>query len=130
VSHVPSDLHYTRTHEWIRQLPDGNVEIGITEHAQAALGELVFVETPAAGRALALGEAFAVVESVKAASDVYSPVAGEVVAGNTELGSAPEKVNAEPYGSGWLMRLRPAAGHEPPRLLSADEYQKFLETEG
>ena len=130
MSQVPPDLKYTRTHEWIRSLPDGSVEIGITEHAQEALGELVFVEVPAAGRALAAGDAFAVVESVKAASDVYAPMAGEVLAGNAELSTQPEKVNAEPYGAGWLMRLRPAAGAQPEGLLSAADYQRFLESEG
>ncbi len=130
MSQVPPDLKYTKTHEWIRSLSDGSVEIGITEHAQEALGELVFVEVPAAGRVLAAGDAFAVVESVKAASDVYAPMAGEVLAGNTELSTQPEKVNAEPYGAGWLMRLRPTADAPPEGLLSAADYQRFLESEG
>ena len=130
MSQVPPDLKYTKTHEWIRTQPDGSVEIGITEHAQAALGELVFVEVPAAGRVLSAGDAFAVVESVKAASDVYAPIAGEVLAGNSQLTTQPEKVNEEPYGAGWLMRLRPAADAQPAGLLSAEDYQRFLESEG
>ena len=130
MSQVPPDLRYTKTHEWIRTLPDGSVEIGITEHAQAALGELVFVEVPATGRVLTVGEAFAVVESVKAASDVYAPLAGEVLSGNEQLTREPEKVNEEPYGAGWLMRLRPASGTAGEALLSAAEYQALLASEG
>jgi len=91
MSNVPSDLKYTKTHEWLRTLPDGTLEIGITDHAQHALGDLVFAEVPEAGRKLSAGEPFAVVESVKAASDVYSPVAGEVTAGNAALASEPEE---------------------------------------
>src|SRR5579863_1828063 len=98
MSNVPSDLQYTKTHEWVRALPDGTVEIGITDHAQHALGDLVFVEVPEAGRTVTLGEACAVVESVKAASDVYSPIAGEVTLGNPLLATEPEAVNTEPYG--------------------------------
>ena len=130
MSNVPSDLQYTKTHEWVRALPDGTVEVGITDHAQHALGDLVFVEVPEAGRALKLAEACAVVESVKAASDVYSPIAGDVTAGNPLLASEPEAVNNDPYGNGWLMRLRPAKGVATAELLSAADYQKFLQTEG
>src|ERR1700757_4955395 len=103
MSKVPADLKYTKTHEWLRSLPDGSIEIGITDHAQHALGDLVFVEVPETGRTVNLGEACAVVESVKAASDVYSPIAGEVTAGNPLLASEPEAVNNDPYGNGWLM---------------------------
>jgi glycine cleavage system H protein len=130
MSNVPSDLRYTKTHEWVRTLPDGTVEIGITDHAQHALGDLVFVEVPEAGRTVRLGEACAVVESVKAASDVYSPIAGEVTLGNPLLASEPESVNNDPYGKGWLMRLKPAQGVATAELLSAGDYQKFLQTEG
>lgn len=130
MSNVPDDLQYTKTHEWIRSLPDGSVEIGITDHAQHALGDLVFVEVPAAGRTLAVDEACAVVESVKAASDVYSPLAGEVVAGNPQLASTPEAINTDPYGDGWLMRLRPTNGTASAGLMSADEYRKLLQAEG
>jgi glycine cleavage system H protein len=130
MSNVPSDLQYTKTHEWVRTLPDGTVEIGITDHAQHALGDLVFVEVPEAGRTVAVGEASAVVESVKAASDVYSPVAGEVTQGNPLLATEPEALNNDPYGKGWLMRLRPKQGVATAELLSAADYQKFLQTEG
>jgi glycine cleavage system H protein len=131
MSNVPADLKYTKSHEWLRALPDGSVEIGITDHAQAALGDLVFVEVPQAGRTLAAGEPCAVVESVKAASDVYAPLAGEVTAGNAELAARPEAVNTDAYGAGWLMRLKPAAGAlAAAQLLSAADYQKLLEAEG
>lgn len=129
MSHVPSDRKYTRTHEWLRTLPDGTVEVGITDHAQHALGDLVFVEVPEAGRKLAAGEPFAVVESVKAASDVYSPIAGEVAAGNAALASEPEAVNTDAYGKGWLMRLRPAAGASPV-FLSPEEYGQLIAEDG
>lgn len=110
MSQIPADLRYTKSHEWMRTLPDGTVEIGITDHAQQSLGDLVFVDVPEAGRQLAAGDACAVVESVKAASDVYSPMAGEVVAGNAGLASQPELINRDPYGEGWILRLRPAGG--------------------
>ena len=130
MSNVPADLKYTKSHEWVRTLADGTVEIGITDHAQHALGDLVFVEVPEAGRAVKEGEACAVVESVKAASDVYAPVAGEVVAGNPALASKPEAVNADAYGA-WLMRLKPAPGAVAAAgLLSAADYQKVLDAEG
>ncbi len=114
MSEIPADLRYTKSHEWVRALPDGSVEIGITDHAQAALGDLVFVEVPEAGRQLKSGDACAVVESVKAASDVYSPFAGTVVAGNAALAAEPELINQDPYGKGWLMRLKPAAAASAP----------------
>jgi glycine cleavage system H protein len=110
MSQTPADLRYTRSHEWLRSRPDGTLEIGITDHAQQSLGDLVFVEVPEAGRQLAAGDACAVVESVKAASDVYSPVAGEVVEGNPKLATEPELINRDPYGEGWIMRVKPAAG--------------------
>ena len=130
MSNVPADLQYSKTHEWVRALPDGTVEIGITDHAQHALGDLVFVEVPEAGRALALGEASAVVESVKAASDVYSPIAGEVTMGNPLLATEPEAVNNDPYGKGWLMRVRPTNGAATAELMPAAEYRKLLQAEG
>src|ERR1700757_1943336 len=104
MSKVPADLKYTKSHEWLRALPDGTIEVGITDHAQHALGDLVFVEVPEAGRAVKAGEAWAVGASVKAASDVYSPVTGEVVAGTPKLSAEPETLNTDPYGAGWLMR--------------------------
>jgi glycine cleavage system H protein len=128
MSDSPADLKYTKSHEWVRALPDGNVEIGITDHAQSALGDLVFVEVPEAGKTLKAGDTFAVVESVKAASDVYTPVAGTVVEGNTALNGQPELINSEPYRGGWIMRLKPAGA--PQGLLSASEYQAHLAAEG
>ncbi|HMD58793.1 MAG TPA: glycine cleavage system protein GcvH [Steroidobacteraceae bacterium] len=125
MSNIPSDLKYARSHEWLRQLPDGTVEVGISDHAQEALGDLVFVEVPEVGRTLAAGESCAVVESVKAASDVYSPVAGTVLAVNSKLSTAPELINQEPYGNGWLMRLKPAGA--PAGLLNADEYARVAD---
>lgn len=130
MSNVPADLRYTKSHEWVRSLTDGTVEIGITDHAQHALGDLVFVEVPQGGRAVKAGEACAVVESVKAASDVYAPIAGEITAGNPKLAAEPEVVNADPYGEGWLMRLRPAPGAlAAAALLSAAQYQQVLDAE-
>jgi len=122
MSNVPGDLHYARSHEWVRELPDGSVEIGISDHAQHALGDLVFVEAPAVGRTLEPGEACAVVESVKAASDVYSPVGGVVLAINEALVKAPELINQDPYGAGWIWRLRPAAALAGAGLLDASTY--------
>ena len=131
MSNVPADLKYTKSHEWVRTLADGTVEVGITDHAQHALGDLVFVEVPDAGRSVKADEPCAVVESVKAASDVYAPLAGEVTAGNPRLAAEPETVNTEPYGEGWLMRLRPAPGAlAAAALLSAADYQKVLDAEG
>jgi glycine cleavage system H protein len=129
MSNVPADLRYTKTHEWLRTLPDGTVEIGITDHAQSALGDLVFVEVPETGRKLGAGEACAVVESVKAASDVYSPLAGEVTAGNPQLANEPEAINRDPYGAGWLLRVRPQTGSLPAGLLSGAEYEQLLAAE-
>ena len=131
MSNVPADLRYTKSHEWVRTLADGSVEIGITDHAQHALGDLVFVEVPEAGRAVKAGEACAVVESVKAASDVYAPLTGQVTAGNAKLTAEPETINTQPYGEGWLMRLKPAAGAlAAAELLSPADYQKLLDAEG
>ncbi|HYL04338.1 MAG TPA: glycine cleavage system protein GcvH [Steroidobacteraceae bacterium] len=131
MSNVPADLQYTRSHEWVRTLADGTLEIGITDHAQHALGDLVFVEVPEAGRSVRAGEACAVVESVKAASDVYAPLAGKITAGNPRLAGEPEAVNAEPYAGGWLMRLKPDAGAlAAAQLLSAAAYEKLLQAEG
>lgn len=127
MSNIPDDLQYTRTHEWLKREGDGTVTVGITDHAQDALGDLVYVETPEAGRTVKAGEACAVVESVKAASDIYSPIAGEVVAANDALGSQPELLNADPYGQGWIMKLRPAAGGETSALLDANAYAATLE---
>ena len=127
MSNIPADLQYTQSHEWVRRLPNGEIEVGITDHAQEALGDLVFVEVPQAERRVKAGEACAVVESVKAASDVYSPVGGRVVAGNAALAEKPELLNQDPYGSGWLMRLAPDAAGAGGKLLTAAEYAKHVE---
>jgi glycine cleavage system H protein len=124
MSAIPSELKFARSHEWLKQLPDGIAEIGISDHAQHALGDLVFVELPEIGRSLNVGETCAVVESVKAASDVYTPVAGTVVAVNDQLRHTPELINRDPYGGGWLLRLRlrPEALGAETGLMSASEY--------
>jgi len=126
LSNIPSDLRYTKSHEWLRAAPNGAVEIGISDHAQSALGDLVFVEVPEVGRALKAGEACAVVESVKAASDVYSPVSGKVTAANAALASQPELLNQDPYGAGWLFRLQTNAPIDGAPLMSAADYAKYL----
>ena len=128
MSNVPTDRRYARTHEWVRELPDGSVELGITDHAQTALGDLVFVEVPEAGRELQVGESFAVVESVKAASDVYAPVAGTVLAANSQLASAPELINQDPYGAGWIVRLKPSAPLAGSDLLAPADYAAIADT--
>jgi glycine cleavage system H protein len=122
---IPSELKYTSSHEWVRGEPDGTVSIGITDHAQAALGDLVYIELPEVGRKLTSAEACAVVESVKAASDVYAPVAGEVVAVNTAAADAPEQVNKDPYGM-WFFRLKPADSAAVATLLDARAYEATL----
>ena len=122
---VPGDLKYTESHEWIRNETDGTVTIGITDHAQSALGDLVFVELPAVGRKLAAGEACAVVESVKAASDVYAPLAGEVVAVNEAVTGSPEVVNQDAYAA-WLFRMRPSDSNASASLLDAAAYAKTV----
>lgn len=127
MSNVPGDLKYTKSHEWIRVEDDGTVVVGITDHAQAALGDLVFVETPEVGATFDAGEGCAVVESVKAASDVYSPVAGEVVDANGDLADTPELVNQDPYGDGWIMRLRLDDPDQIDDLLDAGDYEDSLE---
>jgi len=127
MSNIPSDLKYTRSHEWLRKESDGTFTVGITDHAQDALGDLVFVETPEAGRSVKAGEACAVVESVKAASDVYSPIDGEIIEGNEALGNQPELLNTDPYGEGWIMKIRPADEAETSALFDAKAYQDTLE---
>jgi glycine cleavage system H protein len=118
---VPDNLRYTDSHEWVRREADGTVTIGITDHAQAQLGDLVYVELPAVGRKLAAREAAAVVESVKAASDVYAPIAGEVIAANDALTGSPEQVNADAYGA-WLFKLKPDDPSESDSLMNAAAY--------
>ena len=118
---TPADLRYTESHEWVRRNGDGTLTIGITDHAQAALGDLVYVELPDVGQKLAARDAAAVVESVKAASDVYAPVAGEVISVNEALANAPEQVNADPYGA-WLFKLRPQDTSAVESLLDSAGY--------
>jgi len=120
---LPQELRYTQSHEWVRRESDGTVAIGITDHAQEQLGDIVFVETPQAGRKVAAGEAIGVVESVKAASDIYAPVAGEVVAANAELAAAPEKVNEDAF-SAWMFRIKPTNAADIEKLLDPAAYEK------
>ncbi len=129
MSNVPAELEYTEAHEWIRRLPDGTAEIGITDHAQHALGDIVYVELPEVGRTVTAGDACAVVESVKSASDVYAPVSGEVIARNAALEGSPESINQDPYGAGWMMRVRVAPGAGGPKTLSAADYSDLLRKE-
>ncbi|HET9701911.1 MAG TPA: glycine cleavage system protein GcvH [Burkholderiales bacterium] len=124
----PDNLKYSKTHEWARLEDDGSVAVGITEHAQELLGDMVFVELPAQGRKLEAGAECAVVESVKAAADVYAPVAGEVLSVNHELEAAPEKINQDPYGA-WLFKLRPDNAADLDAMLSAGQYQEMVDTE-
>ena len=129
MSETPDDLKYSKSHEWVRVNDDGTVTIGVTDHAQAQLGDLVYVEVPEEGRELEAEEACAVVESVKAASDVYAPLAGTVVATNEALADTPEAINNDAYGDGWLIRLQPADAAAVNALMSAAEYQAFVESE-
>jgi glycine cleavage system H protein len=122
---VPGELQYTKTHEWMR-LEDDIATVGITDHAQDELGDVVFVELPEPGASFDAGDSFGTIESVKAVSDLYAPVGGEVVEVNDSLNDAPENVNEDPYGDGWIIKLR-VSGEED--LLSAEEYEKLLEEE-
>jgi glycine cleavage system H protein len=122
---IPQNLYYTESHEWVRIESDGTITIGITDHAQEALGDIVFLELPEAGKQYGAGEACAVVESVKAASDIYAPVAGEIIAANNDVTSAPEKVNSDAYSS-WLFKMKPADVSKVEALLSADAYGKNI----
>jgi len=122
---IPDDLQYTKSHEWVR-MEDGTATIGITDHAQEELGDVVFVELPEEGDTIESGESFGTVESVKAVSDLYTPVGGEVVEVNTSLEDAPEKINDDPYGEGWIVRLSTS---EVADLLSPKEYEKVVEEE-
>jgi len=124
----PDNLKYSKTHEWARLDDDGLVAVGITDHAQELLGDMVFVEAPEMGRKLAAGAECAVVESVKAAADVYAPVAGEVAAVNGDVEGAPEKINQDPYGS-WIFKLKPDNTGDLSGLLSAAQYQALVDSE-
>jgi glycine cleavage system H protein len=125
MSELPGDLLYTNEHEWLRKEEDGSVTIGITDHAQSALGDLVYVELPEVGQEVEAGGEMAVVESVKAASDVYAPISGEIVSVNEDLADDPEKINADPYGDGWIVRMQPSG--DDGDTMDPDEYQAFLD---
>lgn len=125
MNELPGDLIYTSEHEWLRQEEDGTVTVGITNHAQEALGDLVYVELPEVGQEVSSGGDMAVVESVKAASDVYSPVSGEVISVNEALADTPENINSDPYGDGWIVRIR--ASEVAADTMTPNEYQEFLD---
>ncbi|MDH4284552.1 MAG: glycine cleavage system protein GcvH [Gallionellaceae bacterium] len=125
---IPGNLKYTSSHEWIKTESDGTITVGITHHAQELLGDMVFVENPAVGRKLKAEEECAVVESVKAAADVYAPVAGVVTAANSDLDNAPEKINADPYGA-WMFKLKPDNAADVAGLMDAAAYQAHVESE-
>ncbi len=127
MSELPGDLLYTKDHEWLRREEDGSVTIGITDHAQGALGDLVYVELPEVGQDLDDGGEMAVVESVKAASDVYAPIGGNVVAVNESLADDPEVVNSDPYGDGWIVRVQPSENLDESAMMSPDDYQTFID---
>jgi len=129
MSNVPADLRYTKSHEWLRKNDDGSLTVGISDHAQEQLGDLVFVDLPEAGTAYITGADCCVIESVKAASDVYSPVAGTVVEVNAALADTPELINSDPYGDGWLFRLQPDDATAIDTLLDADGYQAVVDAE-
>ena len=126
MSNVPADLKYTDEHEWIRTEADGTLTVGITDHAQSTLGDIVFLELPEVGKSVSAGDAVGVVESVKAASDIYSPVSGEVVAINEEAADSPEEVNSDAYGV-WLFKIKLADGASTDKLIDADAYSKLID---
>ncbi|WP_299262782.1 glycine cleavage system protein GcvH [uncultured Psychrosphaera sp.] len=127
MSNIPSDLKYASSHEWVRNEGDGTVTVGISEHAQGLLGDMVFVDLPDVGDVFAAGDDCAVAESVKAASDIYAPVAGEIVEINEELEDSPEKVNSDPYGDGWLFRIKLEDAGELGDLLDAEGYESSID---
>lgn len=129
MSQNPSELYYAKTHEWVRREEDGTVTVGITEHAQDALGDVVYVETPEVGDSIAAGDQAGVVESVKAASDIFAPVTGEVIATNEALEDAPETVNSDAFNDGWFFKLQPKDMGELDTLMSAEEYEQFCDEE-
>lgn len=126
MSNIPADLKYVASHEWLKLEDDGIITVGITDHAQDLLGDVVFVELPEVGREVSADEEIAVVESVKAASDVYAPIAGEIVEINDELVNSPELANEDPYGKAWFFKIKPANVADYDDLLSAEEYQSAL----
>jgi glycine cleavage system H protein len=129
MSEIPGDLKFLKSHEWARVEDNGTVTVGISDHAQGLLGDLVYVELPEVGDTVTAGNAVAVVESVKAASDVYSPISGEVVAVNSALADKPETINEDAYGEGWMIVVRPDDMDQLGELLSPDEYSELIEGE-
>lgn len=129
MSNIPKDLKYTKSHEWIKPNSDSSITVGITHHAQDLMGDMVFVDLPQAGTQVTSGKECGVVESVKAASDVYAPVSGEIVEANAALSDSPETVNKDPYGSGWMFRLKPANKAEVDALLDAKAYEALVASE-
>jgi glycine cleavage system H protein len=127
MSNIPAELRYASTHEWVRPEGDGTFTVGISEHAQELLGDMVFIELPDVGAEIAAGDDVAVAESVKAASDVYAPITGEVVAVNEDLEDSPELVNSDPYGDGWLFRIKAEDVEEIEALLDAEGYQNSID---
>ncbi|MFW5883169.1 MAG: glycine cleavage system protein GcvH [Verrucomicrobiota bacterium] len=127
MSDIPAELRYTKDHEWVRQEDDGTLTIGVTDYAQESLGDITFVELPEEGERFDAGDTFGVVESVKAASDLYMPVAGEVVQSNAELETAPEDVNSDPYGAAWMLKIKPDDASAFESLLSAADYNKVVD---
>lgn len=127
MSNVPNELKYKDSHEWVRKEADGTYTVGITEHAQELLGDMVFVDLPEVGRVVESGEDCAVAESVKAASDIYAPLSGEILAVNEELESSPELINSDPYTDGWLFKIKASDESELDSLLDADGYKKTIE---
>jgi len=127
MSELPSELRYAASHEWAKLEDDGTVTVGITDHAQDQLGDVVYVEVPEIGVVLSAGDEAGVVESVKAASDIYAPVSGEVIAVNAELEDAPETINEDPYSGGWFFKLKAADEGELEELMSADDYAESIE---
>lgn len=130
MSNIPTELKYTESHEWVKDNGDGSVTVGITDHAQEALGDLVFVELPEMGKQVAVKDACAVVESVKAASDIYSPLSGEVTAANEALDGAPETINEDAYGDGWIFQLKLSDPSQLDELMDAGGYEQLLADEG
>lgn len=126
MSNIPADLKYVASHEWLRREADGTITVGITDHAQDLLGDVVYVELPEVGSIVEADQEIAVVESVKAASDVYAPISGEIVEINEELVDNPEWANEEPYGKAWFFKVKPANVDDYDNLMSADEYQNSL----
>ena len=129
MSNIPENLKYTKTHEWVKQNDDGTLSMGITDHAQDLPGDLVFIDLHAAGEQIDASNECAVVESVKAASDVYMPVSGEIVEANSALGDTPEIINQDPYGNGWMLKIKPSDTSALGGLMDASAYQAFVDAE-